>query len=360
MTRPDLPDLEAALRAALAEEADGIRPSARLEAIRDAVAAQEIPRSSRARSWVLSAATAAAAVGLVAAGVHQWQRPPESLRPGSGGQTSSAVGATQPPASTRTATPPALPVYYIGLASEADGDYRLFRTFLTPSADDGNSREARVRDAVGRSLAFGIPFTNDGPTVWSHTRVTDVAVTPDLITLTLSDGGNTGGTAPGSPGTPEGMARLGIQQLVWTAQAAAGQGRVPVTFRLTDGSSLLFGRYAAADRYDRPDTERIGTEVAPVWIDAPGFEATLAAGTPVTARGLTLLDPAGLTWIVKTPDGTEMGRGRVVGVASTSTDPTGLPAHAYTAALGMLPEGSYHLWVVADSGAGAGTSFTIG
>ena len=41
MTRPDLPDLEAALRAALAEEADGIRPSARLEAIRDAVAAQE-------------------------------------------------------------------------------------------------------------------------------------------------------------------------------------------------------------------------------------------------------------------------------------------------------------------------------
>lgn len=325
----DLRDLEEALAQALHADAERITPSDRLAAIQ-AATTYEIPTRRRGpRLFTLVAAAAAAAViGSVAAG--QWLAPHDRTRPGGTVSLSSpaTTGLSQSPTAVAGA---ALPVYFpVQVTIDGTQVWRLTRTFVSGSADAGASGSRRVLEALQWSASDRAwPYPGAAPL--EGTAVAGVDVTPQLITIVLTNGGAQDGT--------DDYRRLGIQQLVWTAQAAAGLGRVPVTFQLETGAGLLFGRFPASDRYDRPDTAGAAAVIAPIWIDQPGTEATVRAGV-VHVKGLAAAPEGTLVWSLHRGDGAAP-----VAQGSTQAE-AGAPAQApYAFDIPAVPGGRYRLEV---------------
>jgi hypothetical protein len=141
------------------------------------------------------------------------------------------------PTPSETTTPPvtpgaALPVYFVG---DTPRGPRLYREFQ-PNTDGTEE----VSTAV--SLALGAALDPDYRTGWpAGSSVTSAGVTPDLITVGLA-----GNLHDRPAGMSEAEAQLAIEQLIYTAQAAYGQGRVPVQFLLNDShTDTLLGQPAS-------------------------------------------------------------------------------------------------------------------
>lgn len=136
----------------------------------------------------------------------------------SGVATASVLGAAPVRANPTTTTPVphAMPVYYVG---STPFGARLYRDWQTTTAT--NVPLVAVRAAVD-----GTPTDADYRTLWpTRASVPSVAATPDLITIRLR-----GRIHDAPPGMNAKRAGLSIQQLVYTAQAAYGHGRLPVQF----------------------------------------------------------------------------------------------------------------------------------
>lgn len=307
MTRPDhgghdlddgslndrgLDRLSSQLRAALDADAARIQPSDRLAEIRARTQLVTAPAPSRGRSWGFSALAAAAVVAMVVLGV-RWGASAPADPAGRGLPSPSTTSAIGDPPAQAIPAGRALPVFALARITEPGSGaaatqqrWALQRWFVPSDIPTAAPAPLAVRAAV--RWAMGPGLTEPGTTApFNGTVATEVTVTPELITITLSNGGHASADAE--------LARISLQQMVWTAQAAYGH-RVPVTFRLADGADLLLGRFPAGGRYDRPDSDRIATEAAPVWIDGPGLGAALPAGRPVTLTGLADVPerPAGL------------------------------------------------------------------
>lgn len=354
-----LREFEAALTQALRTDAERITPTDRLAEIQ-AATAYEVPTRRRGPRLLtlVAAAAAAAVIGSVAAG--QW------LTPGDGGRPGATVSSTAPTTpgtpSDPTRVAGALPVYYLGPQGEpSDGSSELaplvlYRTFVT-NPTPGSGADARVVAAVSSALRQGIWYAADVPDPWRSTTVLAATVSDSGITLTLSNGGSTA-SGPGSGIVTERHLRMCVQQLVWTAQAAAGRP-VPVTFALADGASQLFGRYPTSATYDRPHARAIADEIAPVWIDSPGLDAAYGVGRPVTMTGLALIPIDQLTWKLTTRAGDPVASGSVEAGQNASS---GLQ-HGYRATIPRLAAGTYRLLVSAPGPAGgvvgAQTDFTV-
>ena len=172
------------------------------------------------------------------------------------------------------------------------------------------------------------PFTNLEPYIqpWSGTSVNDVTVTPKLITITL--------TGSGASGFSKDQSKLAVQELVWTAQAAVGQGTIPVKFIVTDGSSTLFGTYPTSQTYNRPAKDLQYEDLAPIWITAPDGGHVYKAGTSVVATGESCAFEATTQWQLK-KSGAAVRSG-------TTTASSGCPLRGTWAVnLGVLPSGDY-------------------
>ena len=351
-----LTHVEHRLRHALHHEAQQVRPSDRLDHILAAsrhAAGQDDERPGR-RRW-LTPLAAAAAVAAIAVAVWGGTRPDAADRgpaaaptpsqglsapPSSTPDPTATTGTSSEPSASSTAPPAtrrtALPAYFVGPVGGDRPVFRLFREFL-PASLPVEATDAQKATAALALAMDAQPFSNtDGYLQpWSGTTVDDVAVTPDLITVTLS--------GPGSPGIEDrDVARVAVQSLVWTAQAAVGKGTIPVTFRVADGSTALFGAFPAAQRYDRPPSGESYQDLAPIWVTSPARDAALGAGRPVTVKGEATVFEATLSW--------ELLRGGTVLKSGHTTASTGAPERGtYSFSLGALPQGSYTVRVFEPS-----------
>lgn len=221
----------------------------------------------------------------------------------------------------------ALPAYFVGASSGAGDRFGLYREFVRTTAPTTATASEKARAAVAVAMNAQ-PFTAFEPYIqpWSSTSVTNVAVTPSRITITLS--------GPGAPGFTAAQTRLAVQQLVWTAQAAVGQGTIPVKFAVANGSPRLFGTYPTAKTYNRPATSMQYEVLAPIWITSPVRDQVLPAAAPATISGQSCAFEGTTQW--------QLRKGGATLRSGTTTASSECPMRGtWQVKLGALPAGSY-------------------
>lgn len=135
---------------------------------------------------------------------------------------SDATSGPTPSESTTPVNPggPSVGIYYVGDTPQGERLYREFRTIIGPTDALSGAVQAAVEGA-----ADDPDYRSEWPAGTSATAV----ATADQITVDLS------GDVHDRPATmTRAQARLAIQQLIFTAQAAVQQGRLPVQL-LIDG-----------------------------------------------------------------------------------------------------------------------------
>ncbi|RKT77666.1 immunoglobulin-like protein involved in spore germination [Terracoccus luteus] len=401
----ELREVAARLRAVLDDEAGTVTPSNRLSAV--LAAAHEVPAAAarQRRRWAPAAAAAAALV-VVAGGVALASRPgappvsadgtvtatpaapltlpstpagpstttglptsiptrtaPPAVVPTTASHTTSTstrvVQVPAPPATTASApstttstspppspttpaapttdTPPStspdLPVYVAGPVVDGSSRLVLFRTWAPTDLPRGDVAR-RVQAALGLALgapAKGTPWVSLSP----GTTVESATVADSGITVTLAaplDGGSDAATA------------LAVQQLVFTAQAAAGKPS-PVTLDVADGSTDVAPGVAAGSTLQRPDATTAATLLSAVWVDQPSGGETVSAGKPLEVTGTASTYEATVVWQVL--------RGTTVVEKGSATADAAAPrrgSFTFTTAA-PLPAGSYTVRVLAESAA---------
>ena len=323
-------DMERQLRESLRRHAARITPRDRRTEILSMVHEQTEGTEPR-RRWLIPVAAAAsvAMIGAIAWGVantgssQQVTPAATSTSSTTGTPTSNATGAT---------TYVALPAYFVGANSGTGDTFGLYREFVRTAVPAGATPAQKAKAAVAVAMNAQ-PFTNFEPYVqpWSGTKVQDLELTPNLITITLS--------GPGASGfTPE-QTKLAVQELVWTAQAAIGQGTIPVKFVVApttsgSGSSMLFGTYATSKTYNRPTKEQQYEDLAPIWILSPERGKVFSAGAPVVANGESCALEATTQW--------ELKKGGAVVKSGSTMASSGCPIRGtWKVDLGVLAAGNY-------------------
>jgi hypothetical protein len=338
--------IERQLRHALVTEAERIRPDDRLDTILHTAheSGATGSGSGATRRWLVPVA-AAAAVAAIAGGMW-WSRqddtPPPTPPASSGPSVATSAPATPTPSVTSspsgssTSGPGAtqsipLPVYFVGPVGDSKGTPRLFREFIRQDLPAPITDSARAKAAL--ELAMNAqPYSNtDGYLQpWSGTKVTSVSVTPSQITIGLSNGGASGFDAQ--------TQRLAVQELVWTAQAAVGKGTIPVRFDLGGNGTALFGQFSTSKTYNRPPSDQLYTELAPIWVTTPSRDQVLAASKPVIVTGQAIVFEGNVTW--------QLRQGSTVVKSGHTTATAGAPAQgSYTFSLGRLSPGTYSIRV---------------
>lgn len=323
-------DFERQLRESLRRDADRISPSDKRTEILAMVHESKV--TQRTRRWVvpLAAAASVALIGAVAWGASTLggqpvgQQAPVSPAASS---TSSSSPTASSSAATGATSQVALPAYFVGASSATGDKFGLYREFVKASvpADATPAQKAKAAVAVAMNAQA---FTNFEPYVqpWSGQSVKDVTMAPNLITITLSGSSAKGFTSE--------QTKLAVQELVWTAQAAVGQGTIPVKFIVTDGSSTLFGTYPTSQTYNRPAKDLQYQDLAPIWITSPDRGHVYKAGTSVVVTGESCAFEATTQWQLKT-SGAAVRSG-------TTTASSGCPTRGtWTVDLGALASGDY-------------------
>jgi hypothetical protein len=217
------------LAALLSEAVDDLEPTESLDAIRERT--RVTPISSR-RPWLFATGGAvlatAAAVTAVALATGSLSGPTADPPPGESGSPTEAVDPTPTDGATNV-----VPVYLVG---ETPSGARLYREFVSTSAAE-DELEAAVRLSVE-----GGGTDPDYRTLWpAGVTVGFVEFNEDEIGVSLEG-------AP--PDLPAGMspddAALAVQQVIYTAQAAVGQGRLPVQILVdADPADTVLGQPAS-------------------------------------------------------------------------------------------------------------------
>ncbi|HZW43533.1 MAG TPA: Gmad2 immunoglobulin-like domain-containing protein [Dermatophilaceae bacterium] len=326
MTDDDLrdSDIERQLRESLRRHAERITPRERRTEIL-AMVHEQTETSEPRRRWLIPVAAAAsvALIGAIAWGVANTGN--QQVTPAAT-STSSTTGPTTSNA-TGVTTQVALPAYFVGANSGTGETFGLYREFVRTAVPAGATPAQKAKAAVAVAMNAQ-PFTNFEPYIqpWSGTKVEDLTLMPDLITITLSGPG-------ASSFTPE-QTKLAVQELVWTAQAAIGQGTIPVKFVVADGSPELFGTYATNKTYNRPTKEQQYEDLAPIWILSPERGKVFPAGAPVVANGESCAFEATTQW--------ELKKGGVIVKSGSTMASSGCPIRGtWQVNLGVLAPGSY-------------------
>jgi hypothetical protein len=348
-------DLERRLREELHHEAARIHPRERRSEILAMVHTEAQQAEPAARRWLIpiSAAASVALIGTVVWGATNnggiQQAAPATTRttasssspnpvapaPNPVAPTPNPVAPTPNPsqaASSNAGVPTAtttvsLPAYFVGASSGTGDRFGLYREFVRTTVPVAATPAQKARAAVAVAMNAQ-PFTNYEPYLqpWSGTTVKSAAVTPSLISITLS--------GPGAQGFTAEQTRLAVQQLVWTAQAAVAKGAVPVKFVVANGSTKLFGTYPTTRTYNRPAKDLHYRDLAPIWITSPARGQVLPAGTAVVAKGESCAFEATTQWQLK--------RGTTTIKSGFTTASSGCPTRgSWEVKLGVLPAGSY-------------------
>lgn len=342
--------LAQALREALDERAALVEPDDRLDEI---LRLSEPARPGRLSRWWMPLAAAAAVLAVLSGlwiGLSERPEPlPASTQsplptasvsptPSTGPTTQAPTPTPSPttsPAPSTTSAPVALPVYYLAPIGDDARVARLYREWLgVPGVTRESDDAARARAAVGLAMTATPAGTDGYLRTWDGVDLVDLSVTDTSITITLS--------GPGGTGFPEDTERVSVQQLVWTAQAAVGRGRLPVRFALADGSTAMFGTQPVDRTYDRPASrDEYWRDLAPIWVTSPTRGQVLPAGR-VTVKGEASVFEATVSW--------QLLRGGAVVDEGFTNATVGAPGRGtYEIGLGTLAPGEYAIRVFEPS-----------
>ena len=320
------------IRELLHEVADEIEPGDRLDAIRAATAS---PRRASPRTWWM-----AGGAGLVAASVVTAL----ALTTGGAPHTSGSDPAG-PPSVTASASEPAggaVAVYFVGDTAEGS---RLFREFRATDEPDGGALLAI--DAALRGDALDPDYRSAWP---AGIQLRQWIPEPDVITVVLDDA-----PVERPAGMSEEDADLALEQLVRTAQALYGHGKVPVDVQLEQQvTDTILGVATTAPLTGAPDADVL----APVSLSDPseGLAVDNDEGR-LTVRGRASSSSGTVTTRVQRWEGTF-----VVGqeVDRLTADEAGLVPFTATFDLSDAPAGDYVVMSEVQSPSGALTTDTRG
>ena len=239
------------------------------------------------RKHFLAAGALLAAAALGTGGCGVVAEYPTTSMPTSFSAGQSPAGAPMtisPPAEASTAST-LMPVYWLGLN---DTTVSLYREFLH-SENTGDPIGEAVRAMTARQ-----PLDRDYFTPWQPSdKVTASISSKNVITVDISSDAFKGSLDAG-------MAHRAVQQLVYTATAAAANAKLTAVGQessvviLVDGKAgyRAFGHVAL----DEP-LRRDARLVAPIWIIDP--QESQGRGTDVTVSGTAVAQESGLYWRVE-------------------------------------------------------------
>lgn len=267
-------------------------------------------------------------------------------------QPTTPADGTAQPAATSTATAEArrgmLPVYVVG---EQGGQHRLFREYRDTSA---TAKDDRVADAVTAALNhraqdpdYDIRLFEGGPSSRATATVSKSGITVTLTAAMVS-----------RAGVGKSEAELAVQQVVWTATAAAADvaagesfADTPVRIQVDRGRQSMFG-VLPLDR----DFRRAAGEAdprAPIWIISL-VEGADVGHLPRKVEGDAALGDGGsVSWSL-TRNGIEVDRGQAT-LTKAAGPRTGWECRPVTQQRGM-----YVLTVTLHQGSGVGPSSSTG
>jgi len=300
------------LREALRREADAVQPAPDgLQRIRAAIEAGPerdaavVPlhgwvgpagRPRRIRPWfgVAAAAAAVLAISVTAAVL---------LRPAAPVLTAEIpAGVVQDSLPLPVIEP--LPVYF---AERQGTKWALVREFEPTTLTDPDQR---LRAAVQLAIS-GTAADPDYTSVWRSLGLTGTVSTSrskDLITVTLPRQLLPARSALATTDDVATLARLAVDQLVWTATATT-RASLPVVVRGTDAGASLLGELALDGRFSRGDDP--GDPRAPVSVSTLTHGELLRVGKATISGDATAPALGGVTWALlrvpivtePTPDG---------------------------------------------------------
>jgi hypothetical protein len=249
------------IRDLLHEVADDVEPGDRLAAIRAATA----PAGRRTRrGWWAAGGAGLVAASVVTAFTLNTGGAPQTTDPDLAGPPSTSDTATDEDGTSRPVA-----VYFVG--DTALGP-RLFRE-LRPDID----ADSRVLLAIHAALG-GDALDPDYRSPWPEGVVLrQWSDRPDGITVSLE-----GAPVDRPAGLSEEEARLAIEQLVRTAQAVAGRGKVPVDVQIErQVTDTVLGVPTTAPLKGSPDLEVL----APVSLSEPSEGQTMRANGTLWVSG---------------------------------------------------------------------------
>ena len=272
---------ELRLRRLLDDTVSSIEPDDRLDLILNRT---KVTSMSARRPWLFGAGGAALATAAVITAVAMIGNPlKQSADPGIVNTPTPTPTQVIEPTPTETTTPAtkseALPVYFVG---DTPQGLRLYREFSSVDFCQGDAA-CLIQESVARSLA-GDASDPDYSTLWDASiQIGPVQWNGDSITLDLQNPDLSSSSIHDRPaGMTQAEAELAIQQLIYSAQAALGQGPVPVQF-LLDGSHTneLLGE-PASEPLAAGDPMAVQ---ATVWIIDPQDGSTIDSGATIDGRG---------------------------------------------------------------------------
>ncbi|GAA1939781.1 GerMN domain-containing protein [Nocardioides hwasunensis] len=305
----------------LLDVADDIEPDDRLDAIR--AATRSAPRSTTAssgrrtrRGWWAAGGFGLVAASVVAALALTTGGSSEPVGPAPAGPTTSDTTATDDEAPSEPVA-----VYFVG--DTADGP-RLYREFQ-PAVS-----AAPAVSAIDAALR-GDSLDPDYRSAWPAGVVLRQWIPgPDVITVIL-DGAPAGRPA----GMSEGDARLALEQLVRTAQAVQGQGKVPVDVQVEGQvTDTVLGVRTTAPLTGSPDADVL----APVSLSDPSEGLVVAGDETIRVRGRGSSPDGSVQVLVQRWESTATVADRTI---RSTLSPDRLTPFAETFALPNLPPGDY-------------------
>ena len=276
------------IRTLLDEAVSDVEPRDRLDAIRSKT---KVTTMRTRRNWLLGAGAAVVATAATIAAVTMLGNAPGTTDANDhvAGQPTATASATDTPTDTPSSSAPAgpaavaVPVYYVGDTSHGP---RLYREFHRGPTAGGPLIEA-LEQAIGTA-----PDDPDYTSPWPEgTELSHAEQQSDLLIVDLS-----GDVHDRPAGMTEETARMAVQQLMYTAQAAT-QTRLPVQF-LIDGqhTDQLLGQ-PASEPLAQGSADQV---LAQVWIIEPAEGATVKSG--FTVSGLAAAFEANVQWELKQGD----------------------------------------------------------
>lgn len=208
----------------------------------------------------------------------------------------SGTSSTAPAPTTST-----LPVYYLG---ESQKSVKLFREFRAVPNIGGT-----VASAV-RAMTRVAPLDPDYLTPWRPARRVSVARTGGNILVDLSM------DAFANTGVGSAVAAMAVQQLVYTATAAAaaiGTPATSVTLTVNGQATDAWGVIHIGSAMTRAP---VGDVQARAWIIAPQQDEIRPAGT-VTFSGYGTSFEATFGWVIRTTAGAKVAQGSAMGGTGT-------------------------------------------
>jgi hypothetical protein len=238
------------------EAADQVQPTHALDAIRArTVTSPKESAMSIARTWIFGGLGGAVATGAVIGGVYfvttNGDHDPVTPGPADTPSHSASPTPTDSVSTSPSQTPAAsqkfaAAVYWAGDTPSGERLYREFQRIELSPGEPAHGVNAKLGAAVTAALS-GMPLDRDYRRLWLEGTGATATYNGDVVTIDVHTPDKAGWDAHGlQHGMTAEDGRLAVQQLIYTAQAALGQGRVPVQFLLNgDRTTTILGQPAS-------------------------------------------------------------------------------------------------------------------